>query len=171
MKKINNIIIFSLCFLVIYTGCGFVEINFNCTKCATAPSLYERIFPTLKSVKSQGKCTCGCNGGSCAKGGCSCGKKAVGKDLAKTNSDKPAKQTKESNDCVKHTLNKLDSRVETVSVSIPQILVIPAFFEYNPLSIFSLLTEENNIGELYYSGPAPPLLPRFILNLYCTLLI
>ena len=39
MKRVTNIIAFILCFLVIYTGSGFVEVNFNCTKCVSSTSL------------------------------------------------------------------------------------------------------------------------------------
>lgn len=174
MERITNIIIFTLCFLVIYTGSGFVEISFNCSKCASTNSLYEKLFPIVKTAKNQGKCTCGCNSaGSCSTGGgCSCGtKKALAKktDAKKKNTEKDTEQ--QSRDCAKHIFNKFDLQTKTVSTLIPQQLVVPAFFDYNPLNYINLSMEDNMMFETYNKGPIPPLLSRFMLNLYCTLLI
>lgn len=168
MKKITNIIIFILSFLVIYTGSGFVEINFNCSKCGSSANFYEKLLPTVKKTKAQGKCTCGCgSGSSCSKGGCSCSsKKALAK---KNNTDKETKG--QAQDCAKYIFNKFDLKFNTSSVLIPQQLAAPVFFDYNPLAHISLMNFGNMMFETHNKGPIQPLLSRFILNLYCTLLI
>ena len=138
---------------------------------------FDRLFPVIKTGKTQGKCTCGCNSaGSCSKGGCSCGSKnkktsAKNTDTAKNNNAESNTQ-KQAKDCVKHIFNKFDTQVETVSQLIPQLLVVPTFFDYNPLRLIDLSIDDSMSFEMYYNkGPIPPLLSRFILNLYCTLLI
>jgi len=145
---------------MVYTGIGFAEIHYNCAKCIGNDFSLSRVFfPTKLVSHEQGQCDCGCatdKVSSCG-GGCSCSMPV------------PVTDSKGNSNCNLIKINKLDITNDFSSVHVPQapsFLVL--FCEYIPTSFIEEV-EEHTIE--YVVDILPPLISRFYLNLYCTLLI
>jgi len=162
MKKFRQIIALILSFCIIYTGLGFAEVYYSCTKCVDESSskLASIFYPTRFIATSCAQCQCGCSDENVS---CTCGKNSM-----------PGQQDQESStnhgNCISVSINKREASNDFFSIDIPQA------------TFFTLMTSfcETTTETFCYTERPPIEFPvflssrptsRFYLNLHCSFLI